>query len=103
MSNIEEQKELHKNESLSFEQALAELEAIVKRIDTGQESLETAIASFERGIYLKSYCEAKLKDARLKIEKITKSVETKSSNNSTENNGSELNKERISKQEINFD
>lgn len=105
MINIQEQKaqQLHKDENLSFEQALSELESIVKRIDTGQENLETAIASFERGIYLKSYCEAKLKEARLKIEKITKSVEAKSSNGAADGSDGELNKPRISKEEISFD
>ncbi|AFC74110.1 exodeoxyribonuclease VII small subunit [Rickettsia montanensis] len=58
--------------NISFEEALKELEEIVKKIDNGQESLETAVNSFERGILLKNYCEKKLKEARLKIEKITK-------------------------------
>jgi len=59
-------------ENISFEEALRELEEIVKKIDNGQESLETAVNSFERGILLKNHCEKKLKGARLKIEKITK-------------------------------
>jgi exodeoxyribonuclease VII small subunit len=59
-------------ENMTFEEALAELEEIVKKIDTGGESLDLAIKSFERGIKLKNYCSAKLKEARLKIEKITK-------------------------------
>ncbi|AJQ51718.1 MAG: exodeoxyribonuclease VII small subunit [Rickettsia conorii subsp. raoultii] len=58
--------------NISFEEALKELEEIVKKIDNGQESLETAVNSFERGILLKNHCEQKLKEARLKIEKITK-------------------------------
>ncbi|ABV84707.1 exodeoxyribonuclease VII small subunit [Rickettsia massiliae] len=58
--------------NISFEEALKELEEIVKKIDNGQESLETAVKSFERGILLKNHCEKKLKEARLKIEKITK-------------------------------
>ncbi|AFB28991.1 exodeoxyribonuclease VII small subunit [Rickettsia rickettsii] len=58
--------------NISFEEALKELEEIVKKIDAGQESLETAVNSFERGILLKNHCEKKLKEARLKIEKITK-------------------------------
>jgi len=62
-------------ENMNFEQALAELEEIVKRIDTGQESLENTISSFERGIALKNFCENKLKEARLKIEKITKTAD----------------------------
>ncbi len=55
--------------NISFEEALKELEEIVKKIDNGQESLETAVNSFERGILLKNHCEKKLKEARLKIEK----------------------------------
>lgn len=62
--------ELKSIEKMSFEEALAELEEIVKKIDTGQENLESAIAGFERGIMLKNFCEKKLKEARLKIEKI---------------------------------
>jgi len=60
------------DENISFEEALSELEEIVKKIDNGQETLEVAVNSFERGVLLKNYCEKKLKEARLKIEKITK-------------------------------
>jgi exodeoxyribonuclease VII small subunit len=59
-------------ESITFEEALTELKEIVRKIDTGEESLDSSIASFERGILLKGYCEKKLQNARLKIEKITK-------------------------------
>jgi len=58
--------------NLSFEAALAELKDIVKKIDTGEETLESSIISFERGILLKEHCEKKLQEAKLKIEKITK-------------------------------
>ena len=58
-------------EKMSFEQALAELEEIVKKIDTGQENLADAVSSFERGVLLKEHCESMLKAAKLKIEKIT--------------------------------
>lgn len=58
-------------EKMSFEQALAELEEIVRKIDTGQENLADAVESFERGVLLKKHCEFMLKDAKLKIEKIT--------------------------------
>ena len=68
--------ELKPIENMSFEAALAELEEIVKRIDSGQENLESAINSFERGILLKDYCEKKLQAARLKIDKITKSTDS---------------------------
>ncbi|WPY00466.1 Exodeoxyribonuclease 7 small subunit [Candidatus Trichorickettsia mobilis] len=62
-------------ENMTFEQALAELEEIVKKIDSGQHDLEAAINSFERGILLKDHCEKKLNEAKLKIEKITKSAD----------------------------
>ena len=57
---------------MSFEAALAELKDIVKKIDTGEETLESSIISFERGVLLKEHCEKKLQEAKLKIEKITK-------------------------------
>jgi exodeoxyribonuclease VII small subunit len=56
--------------SLSFEQALAELEAIVQKLESGQAPLEESIALYERGESLKARCEALLKDAEMRIEKI---------------------------------
>lgn len=58
-------------EKMSFEETLAELEAIVKKIDSGQDGLAASIENFERGIMLKKHCETMLKNAKLKIEKIT--------------------------------
>jgi exodeoxyribonuclease VII small subunit len=63
-------------EKMSFESALAELEEIVRKIDTGQEELANAVASFERGVLLKKHCESMLKNAKLKIEKITSVTDT---------------------------
>jgi exodeoxyribonuclease VII small subunit len=64
-------------EKMSFEEALSELETIVKRIDTGQESLAEAVSSFEFGVALKTHCEKMLKEAKLKIEKVTITSENK--------------------------
>ncbi|MGB4056777.1 MAG: exodeoxyribonuclease VII small subunit [Alphaproteobacteria bacterium] len=58
-------------EKLSFEEALAELETIVRDLESGKAPLEKSIQSYERGIALKTYCETQLRDARAKIEKIT--------------------------------
>ncbi len=58
-------------EKLSFEEALAELETIVRDMESGKAPLEKSIQSYERGIALKKHCETKLNDARAKIEKIT--------------------------------
>jgi exodeoxyribonuclease VII small subunit len=58
-------------EKLNFEAALAELEGIVRSLESGKASLEESISAYERGIALKNHCEKKLAEARLKIEKIT--------------------------------
>ena len=58
-------------EALSFEEALGELEGIVRSLETGQAPLENSITAYERGIALKKHCEAKLREAQMKIEKIT--------------------------------
>ena len=57
-------------QKLSFEDALAELEDIVRELDDGRGELEGAIKAFERGTQLKRHCEAKLKEAEARIEKI---------------------------------
>jgi exodeoxyribonuclease VII small subunit len=56
--------------ALSFEAALRELEGIVKRMETGEAELESAIGDYARGMALKTHCEQKLADARMKVEKI---------------------------------
>lgn len=57
--------------TLSFETALAELEAIVQRLERGQLDLEASIAAYERGTALRRHCATKLEEARLRVEKIT--------------------------------
>lgn len=56
--------------NLSFEQALAELETIVQKLESGQTALEESIAMYERGARLKAHCEQRLEAARLRVEKI---------------------------------
>jgi exodeoxyribonuclease VII small subunit len=51
----------------SFEEAMAELEQIVARLEKGEATLEEAISSFQQGIELSRYCAAKLDDAEKKI------------------------------------
>lgn len=58
-------------ETLSFETALAELEVIVRDLETGKTSLEDSINAYERGVALRTHCEKKLREAQAKIEKIT--------------------------------
>lgn len=56
--------------SLSFEEALQELEQIVKRLEGGTGKLDDAIQSYERGTLLKRHCEAKLREAQARVDKI---------------------------------
>jgi exodeoxyribonuclease VII small subunit len=56
--------------ALSFEDALAALEAIVRNLESGQQKLEDAISAYERGAALKKHCEAKLAEAEARVQAI---------------------------------
>ncbi|MGX9961793.1 exodeoxyribonuclease VII small subunit [Roseomonas sp. F4] len=60
--------------SLSFEEALAELEGIVKDLESGKGRLEEAVAAYERGAALRRHCEAKLAEAEAKVQAIVESA-----------------------------
>jgi exodeoxyribonuclease VII small subunit len=57
--------------ALSFENALAELESIVQRLERGDVPLEESVAIYERGEMLKRRCEELLRHAEARVEKIT--------------------------------
>jgi exodeoxyribonuclease VII small subunit len=57
-------------DKMSFEEALAELEGIVRQLEAGDVELEKSIAIYERGAALKAHCERRLEAARLRVEKI---------------------------------
>ena len=56
--------------AMSFEDALAELEQIVRRLEGGQVKLDEAILSYERGAQLKRHCENKLNEAQQRVDRI---------------------------------
>ncbi len=56
---------------LSFEQAMVELEQLVKQLEDGKASLQDAIGAYERGSLLRRHCEQQLRQAQLRIEQIT--------------------------------
>lgn len=56
---------------LPFEEALAELEEIVKALERGDVALDKSIALYERGAALKAHCDKLLKAAEARVEKIT--------------------------------
>lgn len=55
---------------LSFEEALIQLENIVRELESGQIKLDDAVSAYERAVALKKLCQDKLNAAALKIEKI---------------------------------
>jgi exodeoxyribonuclease VII small subunit len=56
--------------AMSFEDALAELEQIVRRLEAGQVKLDDAIQCYERGAQLKQHCEQKLNEAQQRVDRI---------------------------------
>ncbi len=56
--------------TLSFEDALSELERIVRGLEGGQQKLEDAITAYERGALLRRHCEAKLSQAEARVQAI---------------------------------
>jgi exodeoxyribonuclease VII small subunit len=67
MAKEEKQNEL---ESMSFEEAIKELTAIVGKIETGEISLEASLSQYEKGMDLIKHCRQILQNAEKRIEKI---------------------------------
>lgn len=57
-----------KTETFNFETALDELEALVKRMEQGEATLEDSLKDFERGIELTRHCQTALTEAEQKVE-----------------------------------
>ena len=56
--------------SPNFEAALAELEKIVEKMESGEQSLEESLKSFQRGIELTRACQQGLREAEQRVEKL---------------------------------
>ncbi len=61
--------------ALSFEQALAELESVVTRLERNDVPLEESITLFARGAALRDHCEEKLKAAEARVTEITQGLD----------------------------
>ena len=59
-------------QSLDFEQALAELESLVERLERGDLPLEEALSTFERGVELTRRCQSSLKAAQQRVDILLK-------------------------------
>ncbi len=60
-----------KLENMDFEQAFAQLESIVGKLEAGDLTLDEALALFEEGQRLAAFCGAKLDEAELKVQKLS--------------------------------
>jgi exodeoxyribonuclease VII small subunit len=61
--------------AMSFEDALAELEQIVRGLEGGQQKLEDAITCYERGAALRKHCETKLAEAEARVAAIVRTAD----------------------------
>ena len=55
---------------LSFDEALTQLENIVRELESGKIKLDDAVSAYEKAVALKKHCQDKLNAAALKVEKI---------------------------------
>ena len=68
MSDTDPPESAPQGELADFEQSMAELEALVERMEQGEQSLEEALHDFERGIHLTRHCQKALSAAEQKVE-----------------------------------
>ena len=61
-------------ESLSFEEALEELDGLVRRMESGELGLDDSIAAYRRGAELARHCQARLAAAEQEIRKLDNDV-----------------------------
>lgn len=60
----------------TFEEAMKELQELIRQFEDGSLSLEGAIAAYERGMALQQYCLEKLQYAKAKIEQVTPLIDS---------------------------
>ncbi len=73
-----------KIDNMPFEQAMAELEDIVRKLESGEAPLEQAIELYEQGNVLQTRCEKLLQNAQLKVEEVYKSKDGKTTTKPSE-------------------
>jgi len=63
-----------KVEDLTFEQALDQLDQLVRRMESGDLGLDESIAAYRRGAELARFCQGRLADAERQIQKLDEDV-----------------------------
>lgn len=72
-----------------FEDALAQIEQIIERIESGDSGLEDALAEYEKGVALIQHCRHTLDKARKKVEDLTAQLEAAADDESPESDEAE--------------
>ena len=72
-----------------FEDALAQVEEIIERIEAGEVGLEQAIAEYERGMKLVARCRGVLAQAEQRVEELTRQMKEASPRDQTRSGGSD--------------
>lgn len=75
MSKTSREKDSPALDKLTFEQALAQIEAIIERIEAGEVGLEESLQQYERGVALVNHCRGKLDRAQQQVEDLTRRLE----------------------------
>jgi len=65
-------KKIPASTALDFEAALQELQSIVEKMESGEQTLEEALTSFQRGVELTRSCQKGLKEAEQRVEKLVR-------------------------------
>ena len=70
-------------EKLSFEEGYDRLERVIQQLESGELSLEQAVALYEEGVQLARYCGHKLDDAELRVTQLLTSADTETNADDT--------------------
>jgi exodeoxyribonuclease VII small subunit len=79
--------------ALPFEDALAQIEQIIERIESGEVGLEQSLAEYERGVGLINHCRSKLDAARQQVEDLTRKLQQADEGTSPDGSGDEADSE----------
>ena len=63
--------DLSSDDKLTFEEAMAELDELVSRMEDGELSLDDSLKAFERGVMLTRKCQEALSQAELRVKTLT--------------------------------
>lgn len=70
MAGVQERQVDEPIDKLSYEDALAELETLIRKLETGSIDLADSIASYERGVALAAHCSGLLEETEKKVQRL---------------------------------